>query len=57
MGDNMVIKKEVNKKGTLNIVKCSGATCVSVDSNYNRYYANTWVKTRPLNVRRYTVCK
>lgn len=53
----MVIKKEVNKKGTLNIVKCSGATCVSVDSNYNRYYANTWVKTRPLNVRRYTVCK
>lgn len=42
------------KKDTLNIVKCEGAICVSVNSNDRRYYAQG-VSSRMLDVKRYKV--
>ena len=38
----------------VNIVKCDGASCVSVNSNDRRYYAQK-VSSRMLNVKRYKV--
>lgn len=38
----------------VNIVKCEGATCVSVNNNDRRYYAQG-VSSRMLDVKRYKV--
>lgn len=43
----------VNKnKRTINIVKCEGVICVSVNNNYNRYYAQG-VSSRILKIKKY----
>lgn len=39
---------------TINIIKCDGAICVSVNSNDRRYYAQG-VSSRMLDVKRYKV--
>lgn len=38
----------------VNIIKCDGAICVSVNSNDRRYYAQR-VSSRMLDVKRYKV--
>lgn len=42
------------KRDIINIVKCEGAICVSVNSNDRRYYAQG-VSSRMLDVKRYKV--
>lgn len=39
------------KTDVLNIIRCDGAVCVSVNSNYKKYYANQ--VRRKLNIKRY----
>lgn len=42
------------KKGTLNIVQCEGAACISMNHNDYRYYAQG-ISSRMLDVKRYKV--
>lgn len=51
--NNMKTVKKV-KNGTINIVECDGAVCISVNHNDNRYYAQG-VSSKVLNVKRYKV--
>lgn len=40
------------KKETLNVIRCNGAVCVSMNSNYKKYYSDG-ISGRSLNMKRY----
>ena len=42
------------KRDSINIVKCKGAVCISMNHNDDRYYAQG-VSSRILDVKRYKV--
>jgi hypothetical protein len=44
--------KKLVKKDTINIVECDGAVCVSVNENFDRYYAQG-VSSKKLNIKKY----
>ena len=48
------MKVEIKKpiKETLNVLKCAGATCVSINSRWKRYYATDLI-TKKLKMKKY----
>lgn len=40
------------KTEVLNVIRCDGAVCVSVNNNYKKYYSNG-ISGRNLNIKKY----
>lgn len=40
------------KTEVLNVIRCDGAVCISINNNYKKYYSNG-VSGRNLNIKKY----